>query len=515
MTRRTRLALLVLIAWGSALAWLATRRALNPPERLLEKGAPRIGPGASFYAVTLADTQIGTAGLTTDTTASGLTLLEVLNLDLPGPGPTRERHSLRSEAEVSRAFRLERFNATLNEGGALLRIEVFAAPGAGLLIAAGRSAGEVLPVASVPDPRPGLASAVPFQFSAAGRLTRNRQLGTRDLDPLTGTITAGLARTTAETTFVVADSAVRDSVSELWTVAGWDTVRAWRIERTRTGHSVREWVDDGGRPVRTEFAFGVRIDRTAFEMATSDWQARVRTGRLSVPAVVSGARPFDPGKGTGRFTQPELTVVVGRTDGPAWPDATLVFAGGRQRVSGDTVTIGRGGSGDAGAALRYRNNDGLSAADLGVLGEALGRALRGDQATGDTVTRLARWVARDLLWDNGPLAPATAVQAARAGRAGTEGKAHLLAALARAAGFPARVVSGVVVTREGLPAHSWVEVWRNGDWVAADPVTGLVPAPTDFLRVTEGPARPLVLVPLIGALKTTMISPNPTDRRRP
>ncbi|HET9512902.1 MAG TPA: transglutaminase domain-containing protein, partial [Gemmatimonadales bacterium] len=105
------------------------------------------------------------------------------------------------------------------------------------------------------------------------------------------------------------------------------------------------------------------------------------------------------------------------------------------------------------------------------------------------------------------LAPVSAARAAQSGIASAEGKVDLVVELARLAGMPARMVSGVDVARPELPAHVWAEVWTGDRWTAVDPVYGSVPVSPTLLRVTTGSAgRPLALVPLIGSLRTTVLS---------
>jgi transglutaminase-like putative cysteine protease len=60
-----------------------------------------------------------------------------------------------------------------------------------------------------------------------------------------------------------------------------------------------------------------------------------------------------------------------------------------------------------------------------------------------------------------------------------------MAALARAAGLPARIVVGVVYTGEGFFYHAWNEVWV-GDWISLDPVMGQFPADVTHVKFVDG-----------------------------
>jgi transglutaminase-like putative cysteine protease len=195
--------------------------------------------------------------------------------------------------------------------------------------------------------------------------------------------------------------------------------------------------------------------------------------------------------------------VVSRWDGPAWAGSVAALAGGRQQVKGDTVEIRPIASGGEGTTPppHRRNTGSATAADAGILGTALSEALARLPEGGDTLLALARWVARAVQYVDSEAAPAGSLTVARTRRGSAEGKVALLVALADLAGYPARSVYGVDVSRDPLPAHQWVEVWRDG-WQAVDPVFGEAPASTALLRIGEGASmRPLVMVPQVGGLR--------------
>jgi transglutaminase-like putative cysteine protease len=63
--------------------------------------------------------------------------------------------------------------------------------------------------------------------------------------------------------------------------------------------------------------------------------------------------------------------------------------------------------------------------------------------------------------------------------------AVLLAALARAADVPARVVAGAVYVNDGFYYHAWTELWL-GAWVSADAVFAQLPADATHVKLIEG-----------------------------
>jgi transglutaminase-like putative cysteine protease len=85
--------------------------------------------------------------------------------------------------------------------------------------------------------------------------------------------------------------------------------------------------------------------------------------------------------------------------------------------------------------------------------------------------------------------------------------AYLYAALARAAGIPTRVVSGLVYLEEyGFLYHSWAESYI-GFWIPIDPTFGQVPADATHIKLVEGERFEDLskLINVIGRLKAKVV----------
>ena len=80
--------------------------------------------------------------------------------------------------------------------------------------------------------------------------------------------------------------------------------------------------------------------------------------------------------------------------------------------------------------------------------------------------------------------------------------AHLLAALLRADGIPAKVVSGIVYAQDvgGFLYHSWNEIYL-GAWVPVDATFGQFPADVTHIKFAEGGPESIIdTIPLVGAI---------------
>ena len=159
-----------------------------------------------------------------------------------------------------------------------------------------------------------------------------------------------------------------------------------------------------------------------------------------------------------------------------WPE----IPGSNQRVVAKTESTldlevrrsvpGRGTSLSTGASDRTRvylepnaylqSNDpelrALAASVLGTENDAWRAALR-----------LRRWVADNMTFDLG-IAFAPSVEIFKTRRGTCMGYATILAALARAAGIPSRVVMGYAYTLGMFGGHAWTEVFIGDGWVPID-----------------------------------------------
>jgi hypothetical protein len=81
----------------------------------------------------------------------------------------------------------------------------------------------------------------------------------------------------------------------------------------------------------------------------------------------------------------------------------------------------------------------------------------------------------------------------------------LFAALARAAGIPARIAAGLLYTDGRFFYHAWDEVYV-GEWIAVDPLLNQVPADPSHVRLIMGELdRQVQLVRVLGRLRIKVI----------
>ncbi len=288
------------------------------------------------------------------------------------------------------------------------------------------------------------------------------------------------------------------------TIEGAETIDGphGRVETTRLveehqGLQARVWIDPDGGVVREEAALGFTLARESEEQALAPLSgAPLDLARASKVPLTGD---LDDARAAARLRL--------RVSGPAAdriPDDAR-----RQRLHGDLLEITRE---DLPAPLALPLTLPTTAEVTSAVGAApflevddptvaaRAKAIVGDAR--DSVTaarRLVAWVADAI-----DKAPTVTVPSAREVLASRRGDCNehsvLLAALARAAGIPARLVAGVVYAGDGFYYHAWTELWL-GAWVSADSVFDQIPVDATHVKLVEGgPEQQIALAGIIGRL---------------
>ena len=288
--------------------------------------------------------------------------------------------------------------------------------------------------------------ALPIRLMHAERPAGGDALDLSVLDVQSGRDQPVHIAVSAETTMVVVDSAAFDTAAGRWVAARFDTLQAWRLDERGRDGLVRTWIDRQGFVVRSEAADGLVLVRTAFEIASNNFQA----GTASPYDGAPGAK-LPPGvatdRPTARDTMAELLV-------PSESPSVLAMA----------------------------------------------RRLRGPDGDAEAFARNAlRWVAREVA--RAPRRGRPHALAALASRRGDDvSRALLYVALLRSQGIPARTVSGVAPGADGWEPRIWAEVGLDG-WTPVDPISGRWPADTSLVRLRAGGSgHPLETLPLAARL---------------
>ena len=517
MTRR-HWAIAILAVWGVTLGWLVKREVFRSTGARLADAALSVPPGAMFYRLDLGSQQVGFVSSTLDTLTDSIRVEDDFVLDVAAVGKLR-RTTARSVALLSRTLRLEKVDVTFD--GDL-----------GQYVAHGRVMGDsLLRVSIVSDgdsqvtriPLTGpitLPSLLPLRLAFGGELQRGRTYTARLFDPLLLATRDVTVRVIAESTLVVADSADLDSTTMVWAPEHFDTVRAFRIDHEANGVRVSNWIDAQGRVVLSSGPVGFAMERSAFEIAYENFRRRdtARVARASaapdlgdvvpVTALAAGVRAGLP--------EPGLARVRVRLSGVDLTGFDRLLGGSHQHLAGDTLEITRASAlqshatpyrlpaRDSALARWLQPEPLIQSWDPRIAAQA--RLIVSSQSGGRDRANPARaaellthWVHATLRREVATTVP-SAEKVLETRRGDCNEFATLYVALARAAGLPARTVSGLLYLNGRFYYHAWAEVYL-ADWVAVDPMFDQYPADAAHVRFAIGGlARQVELFPLVGRL---------------
>jgi len=517
VTRR-HWAIAILAVWGVTLGWLVKREVFRSTGARLADAALSVPPGAMFYRLDLGSQQVGFVSSTLDTLTDSIRVEDDFVLDVAAVGKLR-RTTARSVALLSRTLRLEKVDVTFD--GDL-----------GQYVAHGRVMGDsLLRVSIVSDgdsqvtriPLTGpitLPSLLPLRLAFGGELQRGRTYTARLFDPLLLATRDVTVRVIAESTLVVADSADLDSTTMVWAPEHFDTVRAFRIDHEANGVRVSNWIDAQGRVVLSSGPVGFAMERSAFEIAYENFRRRdtARVARASaapdlgdvvpVTALAAGVRAGLP--------EPGLARVRVRLSGVDLTGFDRLLGGSHQHLAGDTLEITRASAlqshatpyrlpaRDSALARWLQPEPLIQSWDPRIAAQA--RLIVSSQSGGRDRANPARaaellthWVHATLRREVATTVP-SAEKVLETRRGDCNEFATLYVALARAAGLPARTVSGLLYLNGRFYYHAWAEVYL-ADWVAVDPMFDQYPADAAHVRFAIGGlARQVELFPLVGRL---------------
>ena len=507
MRGRALAAVAIVLAWVGGLGMLVRREYFRPNIERLAEAALRVQPGAVFYAVMQGDKQVGFASSTLDTSTAMIEQRDYLVADITINGKVH-RATARTNVTLTRTLRVRTFEIALDADQGPLRVRGEVSGDTVLRVDLSLGPNGTPDTVRVPLSGPIL---LPTLAPLAVALEDKPRVGKSYLLPLFDAATMGpkdvRLEVKAESLFVVNDSSAYDSSSGRWKGVLPDTIRAWQIV-AEGGSGVGGWVDAQGRLVASS-QMGFQLVRRPYEVAFENWrkdsEAAPTGATIAANRDVLETTAIAANKRIGNSLS-QLTVKLGGV-----PLRGFDLNGGRQRLRRDTLTITR----ERPQALvpRYLtiqqqsprfNYPELQPEPLLEVKHpeivALAQRLAGSsREPGVVAQRINTWV-HDSLRKEISIGIPSALQVLRARKGDCNEHAQLFVALARAAGVPARVASGLTYVDGKFYYHAWPEVLLRG-WVAVDPTFGQFPADAAHLRfATGGLAAQAKLLRLVGGL---------------
>jgi hypothetical protein len=503
---RRVVAVAVLVAWVAVLAQHVRREYMQPDLARLAEAALSLGPGVTFYTLRMGERAVGQATSRLDTLPDGFELEDQMILELPALGQ-RGTAVARTRVELDRALTMRTFSFTLDSD-------------VGRFEAAGRMRGDSLLEVTVTSAGseerlsfrmaspPVFSAVLPIRFALGEGLAVGKRLRVPVFDPSTLSTRTVEVRVLEHDTLVIADSvALADG---RWSVAGHDSVPAWRLAQVFGGVSLESWVDADGRVLRASSPLGFSMERTEFELAQQALADARAEGVRGVADDVILATAIQSDVALDDLeARAELRFLLAGVDLEGFD-----LDGGRQTLRGDTLIVRRErvGALDPGYTLPYPRMDLREALEAEPLVQSdhpriveVARAMAFGPWSGrnadprQVALRLNRGV-YDRLDKVITFSVPSALQVLESGQGDCNEHTVLYVALARALGLPARTAVGLVWVEGAFYYHAWPEVWL-GEWVAMDPTFGQAPADAAHIRfIVGGLAQQVELLRLIGRL---------------
>jgi hypothetical protein len=271
---------------------------------------------------------------------------------------------------------------------------------------------------------------------------------------------------------------------------------AWKLRESFRGIESTVWLDEAGKTLREEGPMGLVTVRESATQAVNDGWTTAPFDLMSAVAVrlpqpLTDARQRDA-----------LRLRVSGLDGVTVPSDD------RQTLRDGMLTIRREADAPATYTLPYRDaqwsGELVATPFLQIDHPSVQAAAR--EAIGDerdprrAADKLRRWVYDGLEKRPAATIP-NAVQVLQTRTGDCNEHAVLFAALARAAGLPARVVAGLVYADGVFLYHAWDEVWIGDRWLSVDAAFDQAPVDVTHIKLVEGgPEAHAALVPIIGRL---------------
>jgi hypothetical protein len=273
----------------------------------------------------------------------------------------------------------------------------------------------------------------------------------------------------------------------------------YRVRQEFRGVEVKSWIDRNGRIWKEESPLGFTLVRESkHEARYQNWSPGKVVDLISLTAVPSDREIAAPR--SARFLRVRLRSASLQG---------LKIEGDRQSLSGDEVTVKREdlpprtsvtrGLAEEEGREYLRATPFIQSDDPAIrrlAGEIIGDARDPREQAG----RINEWVYRNIRKQPVVSIP-SALEVLRQKTGDCNEHAALFAALARAAGIPARIQAGIIYQEGKFFYHAWNQVYL-GSWISVDSTLNQLPADATHIRLVEGDLdQQLDLVRVIGRLK--------------
>jgi len=275
---------------------------------------------------------------------------------------------------------------------------------------------------------------------------------------------------------------------------------AYKVKTSFSGLEIVTWLDAGGDRLKEEGLMGLRMVKTTEAEAQEGLRSDPEIDVAEAVSVPSNKIIEDPSS---------LTYLKVRLDGISLKDLDL--DSGRQHLTGSILEVRRESTGlrgrvrdeqdDLGPYLRAGPFIQSDHPEIKALAHEIVGRLNEREAK---VRQILDWV-YESIEKRGIVSIPNALDTLKLKAGDCNEHAVLFAAIARAAGIPAKISVGLVYTRGRFYYHAWNEVFL-GQWETVDALMGQMPADVTHIKFVEGGlSRQADMVRVIGQVQLTVI----------
>ncbi|MBI9083003.1 MAG: transglutaminase domain-containing protein [Desulfobacterales bacterium] len=263
------------------------------------------------------------------------------------------------------------------------------------------------------------------------------------------------------------------------------------------GSAQSAWVDGQGNVIREKGFMDITLTRVTRAQALDGAPLSASQDLTRLVAVAADRHIAEPQR---------LTVLRLKVDGITNP---LSLDGDRQRYRGGELTVRREPVPDPDqvpsvVAAEFLMPAPFIESDHPRILETVGKIVSPDDRPLARVEKIMRWI-HDNIQRRPVLSVPDAVQTLIHGMGDCNEHAVLFAAMARAAGIPARIEAGLVYLRGNFYYHAWNSLYL-GQWVTADALMTQLPADVTHIRFVHGAAdRQIDLMQVIGKVRFSIL----------
>jgi hypothetical protein len=281
------------------------------------------------------------------------------------------------------------------------------------------------------------------------------------------------------------------------------TKRATKLLLNFKGAKQFAWIGEGGELLKEKGLLGIRLEKTTAKAARRGFAKGAGNDLTLAASVAANAVIEDATR------LKKLQIEISGID-----TKNIYLHGGRQTLNDNILTIDLESLSDLPAAINRENLEMLEKIFLAASPfiqsdhekiQNLAQEIIGNNT--ETIlakaNKLMNWVHQNI--KKRPVLSLPDALSTLENRVGDCNEhAVLMAALARAAGIPARVEAGLVYLNGRFYYHAWNLLYL-GRWITADALFGQMPSDVTHIRFTTGAQQQLDLMGIIGRVKLKVI----------